>query len=392
MSNLNPVPDSKSTPNRHAVIFDPMPFHGGSKVATQAILSVCDEPDFSVSVITAHPRGWQEYARSEGKEIKILTIPFSSWMSSITGRAFYLVLLFRLCLCMAYLTWLPKATLLIGTTQPGSDMVLYLLKTLLKLPIIQFIHGPVGNSRSVAWCLKQADQIYYLESTKASIQLALSMLNDGTQLRHINATPFINGLSVSQWPSLRQQSQARVFWAASLLKWKNLDLLTAAIKSMSCPVEGDICYIKPSSMISQHDQCAAPQPVPTLSWHEQPDNLDDIRKQCSIFVSTSTHEPFGLSVLEAMATGLCPVIPEDGAYWDQVLTDNVDCLKYQANNAQSLADKLVLLSQSPLLREEISIAALEKAQNYRADICYHDAAHSISILSQPMCLRESSHE
>lgn len=399
------MPNQNATP-RHIVVFDPMPFHGGSKVATQSILSLCDQPNMTVSVITAHPQGWKSTGLQDHIAINILSIPFASVASKLKGRAFYLLLAYRLFWCLLYLAWLPKVTLLIGSTQPGSDMPLYFLKRWFGYPVLQCIHGPVGNSRSVAWCLKNADKIYYLDSAIDSILTALNLsarvIQDGDSvmtaattsltLDDINASRFINGLSVAQWPSLRKQSRAHVFWAASLLKWKNLDLLIEALSMQTQPISGDVCYIRPSKMVALQDQCVAPQDTPNITWHQQPKNIDEIRMNSSIFVSTSTNEPFGLSILEAMAAGLCPVIPRDGAYWDIQLTDGLNCLKYTPNDASSLASKLQFIAQQHLVRENISIAALEYAQHYQADNVYHDILMSIMSLSQPAMLHEASNE
>ncbi|MFA0439323.1 hypothetical protein BCU70_05825 [Vibrio sp. 10N.286.49.C2] len=397
---------NQNTLSRHIVVFDPMPFHGGSKVATQSILSLCDEPNMTVSVITAHPKGWENTGLQGHIPVNILSIPFASVVSKLKGRAFYLLLAYRLFWCLIYLAWLPKVSLLVGSTQPGSDMPLYFLKRWFGYPVLQFIHGPVGNSRSVAWCLKNADKIYYLDSAVESILIALNLSPQPSQhsdfaataatkpltLEDINASRFINGLSVAQWPRLRNQSRARVFWAASLLKWKNLDLLTEALSRQTQPISGDVCYIRPSKMVALQDQCVAPQNTPRITWHQQPNNLDEIRMNSSIFVSTSVNEPFGLSILEAMAAGLCPVIPHDGAYWDNQLTDGVNCIKYTANDASSLASKLQFIAQHHLARENISIAALEYAQHYQADNVYRDILTSIMSLSKPAMLHEASNE
>ncbi|MEI8597440.1 glycosyltransferase [Vibrio sp. M60_M31a] len=119
------------------------------------------------------------------------------------------------------------------------------------------------------------------------------------------------------------------FWAASLLKWKGLETLIKASKraAISQSVVLNVCYIRPV------DTCLPISNAPVLLshtiWYEDPENLDDIRSQSNIFVSTSCNEPFGLSILEALAAGMCVVIPSDGAYWDKTLTHNENCIKYQ---------------------------------------------------------------
>ncbi|MBF4438182.1 glycosyltransferase, partial [Vibrio anguillarum] len=72
-----------------------------------------------------------------------------------------------------------------------------------------------------------------------------------------------------------------------------------------------------------------------------------------LFVSTSQQEPFGLSILEALAAGMCVIIPEDNAYWDSLLTHELNCLKYAANDVSSLAETLHRAITEPHLAQRL---------------------------------------
>ncbi|MGL4418260.1 MAG: glycosyltransferase, partial [Plesiomonas shigelloides] len=105
-------------------------------------------------------------------------------------------------------------------------------------------------------------------------------------------------------------------------------------------------------------------------WHEAPADLDAIRRSCSVFVSTSEREPFGLSVLEALAAGLCVLIPQDGAFWDQQLEHGVSCIKYRPMDAEDLALQLQTLALSPAQIQAIGLRGQSRAAAFRAEQTY----------------------
>lgn len=110
----------------------------------------------------------------------------------------------------------------------------------------------------------------------------------------------------------------------------------------------------------------APIVIEHIHWYENPINIDQIRASANIFISTSTNEPFGLSILEAMAAGQCVVIPADGAYWDQILKNNINCIKYQTKKADSLQEILSMLNNNLTLVIRIGQQAVKIAEHYRA--------------------------
>ena len=212
--------------------------------------------------------------------------------------------------------------------------------------MIQLIHGPVARSRTIARCLLAAEQVYYLESSKDSLLNCLACF-DQTDLNTLPTNFHImnNGLSEQLWPSACQRTKPTLFWAASLLKWKGLEILTSALQKIpngQRPIT-HICYIKPKQTKLAVSQL--PKQMLNVHCHENPSNINNYRASANIFVSTSNNEPFGLSILEAMAAGHCILIPEDGAYWDRTLINDVNCIKYQADNSDDLMHKLMLLNE-----------------------------------------------
>jgi glycosyltransferase involved in cell wall biosynthesis len=116
-----------------------------------------------------------------------------------------------------------------------------------------------------------------------------------------------------------------------------------------------------------------------VRWYESPDRLDRLRAESDIFVSTSSHEPFGLSILEAMAAGLCVIIPADGAYWDQQLKDGIDCVKYRPGDALDLAEKIMVTREDPNRVERIGDSARRLASNYCAEWLYAPIAEQMLL-------------
>lgn len=71
-----------------------------------------------------------------------------------------------------------------------------------------------------------------------------------------------------------------------------------------------------------------------------------------------------------MAAGMCVLIPADGAYWDNQLTDGENCFKYQADNADDLRRVLKLAQSDMRKMKQLGTAASVLAQQYRAEHCF----------------------
>lgn len=389
------VSDKPSQPT-HCLIFDPVPFHGGSKVASYEIIRQSLDAGACFTVLTCDPESWQQTSLSDHAQFHLATFFTPGKLGLATqGWAFWLKQLYFMLLLGLHLLRHRGITRLVGISGPGVDMALYGCRLLFRLPVIQFVHGPVSDSRSVGYCLTRADTTFYLDSCLPSIKHAIRRFLDNTvhqgcgealaefALTQPHYVSFTNGLSQQQWPTPCHYQQPRLFWAASTLRWKGLDHLVAALQQLpdSCDLHSEICFIRPKNIALP--QSRAPVNIPNVSWHQQPQDLDQIRARCSLFVSTSTHEPFGLSILESLAAGLCVLIPSDHAYWDTQLTHNVNCIKYTPHCAVSLANAISELLAQPEHLQRIGMAGQRYANRYRAESCYRPIASTLTAPNTP---------
>jgi len=361
---------------RHLLVLDPTAFAGGSKVATENILRLLNSDRVRITVLSADRHSWH---RLQLNRIKLYE---PKWLSrQEQGVAYFLRnTVVALNLLLARVRY-GRFDIALGASGPGVDLALYLIKPLLGFKLVKLIHGPVACSHTIGRALHGADENHYLGSAHDSLDCALSTLSaTPPQLTPPRFQVLENGLSKVLWPSRSQSERPVIFWAASLLKWKGLEILLDALREIDLKQrpETHICYIRPKKTLLPVSQ--APVDIGSVHWHESPKQFDKLRASASIFVSTSENEPFGLSILEAMAAGHCVVIPADGAYWDQTLQEGIDCIKYTPGDAADLAVKLLALSHDMALVKRVGDSSARVAESYRAESRYTVIKNSLERL------------
>ncbi len=350
------------------LIYDPVPFKGGSKEVMKTILA--ELPDcIEVCVISNDRESW----RSSNVHFTPLFSPLCL-IKKTTGVLYFIKHFIYLSSLFVNLCKLKRINKIIGLSGPCVDFSLYLLSELININIIQLIQGDIANSRVAAFGLKRAKQVFYLPSTQASILKALQKDNTNSYIESTKFIPFVNGIKASTIKVKTKNDKIGFFWAASLLKWKRIELFIAAMAKLNAlPSHNNkyfasICYIKP--VTDSYFDITNVDEINNIQWHADPRDLNDIRANSSVFISTAEHEPFGLSILESMVAGLAIVIPADNAYWDKHLINGYDCLKYTPNDIQSLVHVLTQLINEPALLFKISKQAKISAQSYSHLNCY----------------------
>ena len=357
------------------LIYDPVPYKGGSKKVMQTILTVLPSST-EIWVLSNDKASW-----SNGN-VHYVSLFSPSWLLNKTSGTLYFFKHFIYFLSLFFtLCKLKRFNKIIGISGPCVDFSLYLLTTIIQVNIIQLIQGTIANSKLANFGLTRANRVFYLPSTYPSIMQSLLSHGDNKKIMKDNFIPFINGIDSSLIKSKVNHKKVGLLWAASLLRWKHIELFVAAINKLNKRAEhadqyfANVCYIQPKTTdqvdISNHSNVA------NIHWYADPKNLNDIRASSSIFISTSEQEPFGLSILEAMVSGLAIIIPADNAYWDQQLTDGYDCVKYKPNSVDSLIEAITRLMDEPSLLLKVAQQGKNSAQHYSHINCYEHILKSL---------------
>ncbi len=374
------------TEKKHILAIDAIPFHGGSKVATDAILAQLDNVE--VTIISSHPESWCS------SDANVIALKEPAWLKQREqGLLYFIKHLWIATFILFYMIKTRKQSVLLGTSGPGVDLSIHIVGWITKSSIIQMVQGPVAYSKTIARALLRSHIIIYLPSTLDSIHRAIDLIKPQQKangcLNNITTIPLLNGITKKAWPSRSTSNfnEIHIFWAASLLKWKGLDTLKMALNEFrpSLAPKTSICYIKPKDIAL--DSSTPPSNIDNCRCFEEPSNLDELRTHANVFVSTSQNEPFGLSILEAMIAGLCIVIPRDGAFWDCTLQENIHCIKYVPGDAEDLKKKLEYLQDNMGVAQSISRASQDIANQYRAELTYLPIVRAVNniFVRSPGC-------
>lgn len=360
--------------NSSVVIFDPVPYTGGSKKVINQIFSRCPD-NINVYVISNDKTSWQQ---NRYKVLPLFNFPFL--MRQTSGGGYLLKQLYFSVVILFYLCQIGKVSRAVGISGPTVDLALYLVKLFINWEVIQLIQGNIPSSYFAGYGLKQAFVVYYLKSTEHSIELALNKINSKLTIDSDKFSSFVNAVNAADISVKKENSSVGIFWAASLLPWKKMDDFVNsvdALSSMGSEINtayfASVCYINPNP-----SRVFNPKPKKSITFYHEPNNLDEIRANASIFVSTAKKEPFGLSILESMIAGLAVVIPRDNAYWDQQLTHGVNCVKFDPESNDSLTEALFNLINDENTRINIAKSGQKIAQNYTSHNCYSQILKSIT--------------
>ena len=87
----------------------------------------------------------------------------------------------------------------------------------------------------------------------------------------------------------------------------------------------------------------------------------DLLSKAKIYLHTMTLEPFGMSIVEAMSSGLVPVVPRSGGPWLDILDETEGVYGYAYDCTEEASAVIVRLLENEKLRTEVSGRAVERA-------------------------------
>lgn len=256
---------------------------------------------------------------------------------------------------LVVVSWTLRAAMLVGLVQPARRHLFYLqdlltggyfsrTKTLLAtLFVVRRPGGIMVNS----------------EATRRSLPQGVR-----ARARWVVYTPSGVGLSEPAEPATRRDrslTSLRPLYLGRIARWKGPELFIEACELVDRREEGAIeqATMAGGSFFHEEDyrsrvlRLAAEADTPVEVLDHQ-DDIDALFERANVFVHTSTSpEPFGQVLVQAMARGLLVVAPNAGGP-AEIIVDGETGFLYEMGKAGSLADTLLAVRHNHRKADEVA--------------------------------------
>ncbi|HIE24163.1 MAG TPA: glycosyltransferase [Candidatus Korarchaeota archaeon] len=96
--------------------------------------------------------------------------------------------------------------------------------------------------------------------------------------------------------------------------------------------------------------------------------LLDLLSRAKVYLHTKRREPFGMSVIEVMASGCVPIVPREGGPWTDILNEKDGLYGYSYHNIEEAAMHIKRLISEDSLREKISKRCIERSRSFSREV------------------------
>jgi glycosyltransferase involved in cell wall biosynthesis len=331
------------------LVHDESPGLGGSVTSLGALVPYLRVAGWRVEVAALQPEGWER----EGLSPHLLPrrgerIEGTAYFARECRRAFDLRALCRTL----------RPAVLLANNGPTANLATHMTGRALRIPVAQYVRGPFPGSGLAGRVLRSSAAIFTV-GDGSTRQVAAAGRTAPEQIDE--------GLDPRRWPRPRGPFARDWLWNSALVAWKGLPMLLETYRGLGADAPPlQICYA--AHPAGHPDAVAPPDDVPPgVVLHRSPPDLDAIRSGCLVYVHTALRpEPFGRSLLEAMAAGLCPVVPDAGTP-GRLVRHLENGLTYAAGSGSGLADELRRAAGDPELCARLGARAAADARSYAAD-------------------------
>jgi len=334
------------------LVHDESPALGGSVTSLGALVPFLQRSGWRVEVAALQPDGWAgegiepHLMRRRGERVK-----GAAYFARETIRA----------LDLRALAGRLRPDVLLANNGPTANLATHLAGRSLGLPVAQYVRGPFPGSDLAGKILRSSATIFTVGDECARLTSAVGK---------VASAPVAEGLEPSRWPAPRAPFTRDWLWNSALIGWKGLPLLLDTYGRLGPGMPRlHVCF---TTLPAHHpDAVPAPCRVPDgVELRRAPPDLDLLRSRCLVYVHTALRpEPFGRSVLEAMAAGLCPIVPAAGTP-GRLVRHMVNGLVYAPGSGEGLASLLRLAERDPSLCARLGARAEADARAYRSDVAF----------------------
>jgi len=230
--------------------------------------------------------------------------------------------------------------------------------------------GPVGDIQQIvdakgSWLLRRfvlRNQLFVAISSQAAAELQALGCPEGS-IRRIGY-----GVDLERFRPCGDESPERartVAWVARLVTAKNPHVLLRAWKRLNGEGKYRLLLAGDGPLGAEMKACVERDGLREVQFLGNVNDVPPLHRQASVFVLPSYGEGCPNALLEAMASGLCPVVSRVPGCAD-VVEDGVNGLLFESDDDAQLAAALARALEDVPLRRRLSVAARAYVESHHA--------------------------